>query len=381
MQPLRNLQPPPPAPATSPLPHFSVYDPAAGGQAPTPVKPDLGWTFCQCWTKKMRAGYLAAGRSIHTVRLCDQVASIWAAATTDPPLMALDDSHAAAFVAALQEGRSVNTANKLRAHASRMFRTLCPRGPRRHDRGNWGLLVESPWFELPDRQRPDRDRDFTREELRTWFQAALAAPPSGNLLGLHAGVFTAALVLFCYNTAVRIDTALKATWPMLARWRPGYLSAPPEIMKGRKNGQRIYLNTWARAAIAVIRSMAGPDEPRLFPWRGWPGNNGWFYERCRRLIRPLAIRPGIDPFHGLRATCATWLAEASGDGMLVSIVLGHAQSSVAVRHYINGGIAARWLDQLPQPWDAIGPDGKAVRGQPPDWLADPRRADPQRRLF
>jgi integrase len=85
-------------------------------------------------------------------------------------------------------------------------------------------------------------------------------------------------------------------------------------------------------AAGFVPTATGPVFTNL---RGGPLNGGWvthhFYELCRAAGIPRL------PFHRLRATYASRLAEAGVSDLDIARLLGHARSTVTKQHYIAAG--------------------------------------------
>ena len=89
------------------------------------------------------------------------------------------------------------------------------------------------------------------------------------------------------------------------------------------------------------------DRELVFPLEHWPK---WFYDQFHKLQAAAGI-PRSKQFglHALRKTCATLLWGVAPQA--AQLALGHAAANVTMRHYIAaGGIVAKALDLLPQPW-------------------------------
>jgi integrase len=85
-------------------------------------------------------------------------------------------------------------------------------------------------------------------------------------------------------------------------------------------------------AAGFVPTATGPVFTNL---RGGPLNGGWlthhFYDLCRAAGIPRL------PFHRLRATYASRLAEAGVSDLDIARLLGHARSTVTKQHYIAAG--------------------------------------------
>ena len=304
----------------------------------------------------MKPKHISAKKlSPRTAAIYDQAVELWESLTSNPTLGEIDGNQDVCerFVAGLESRPGVKKSSKMSADT---IRKLCsplqkilnlagaPCPWNRRQRIGARILQEVPYIERPELTHNPPDGDFTLHEIELWLGACDQAPRCKNLQGLDPFKFHTSLVLFCYNTALRIDTAMTASWEMVDRKRPGWISIPPSIYKGRKYGGDFYLNAFARAAIESIRTSRSD---LLFPWRGWPSSQSWLQEQ-RRVLLALTAIPAHRRFgyHGLRKACLTWLAERNP--MIAAIVGGH-RGGVTQEHYVNPRIVASLLDKLPQP--------------------------------
>jgi integrase len=196
----------------------------------------------------------------------------------------------------------------------------------------------------------DADGDFTLDEVGMWLGVCSRAAKTSNLLGVDPRRWWRAIVIFGFNTGLRIDTIMSATWEMMDRKKPGWITIPSTIYKGHKRGGEFYVNRHARAAIESIRLRS---RERLFPWRGWPSSQRWLQESRRRLLNqsdiPQHRRFG---FHGLRGALLTWLG--GRNPMIASMVAGHSGrsggfSAVTRDYYVNPDAVRELLEAVPQP--------------------------------
>jgi hypothetical protein len=241
-----------------------------------------------------------------------------------------------------------NTVRKLCTNFQKILDLAGPKN--RRNRSPAQLLCDVPYLERPEAVHESPDGDFTLDEIGAWLGVCGRAAHAKNLLGINPKRWWTSLVIFIYNTGLRIDTTMSVTWEMVDRKKPGWITIPAAIYKGRKCGGNFYINSHARAAIEALRTR-GRD--RLFPWNGWPDSQRWLQENRCRLLRmtdiPLHRQFG---FHGLRESLLTWLA--SKNPMVASIVGGHRGkadgfSAVTRDHYVNPDIVRELLEQVPQP--------------------------------
>ncbi len=280
----------------------------------------------------------------------------WTELTPNPPLESIDDALAADFVDALAARKtrrgppvSPNTVRKTCTHLQLILDCAGPKTRRRRRAAELLDAARVPYFERPAERHEEPSDILTLEEIGLWLEACSLAARTRSLPWFNAARaarWWRALVIFAYNTGLRIETIMGATWDMLDRdpGRPGWMIVPAAIAKGQRGG-RYYVNRAARAAIDGLGTRAAAGA--LFPWRGWPRSATWLHASRRKIQArsrlPADRRIG---FHGLRKALATWLA--ARNAMVASIVLGH-RGGVTQRHYVDPAIIVDLLEQVPQP--------------------------------
>lgn len=287
-----------------------------------------------------------------TLTLDRQALEMWRTYTGDPPLRIIDDFTCAQFVAGIKsrpgyrgaEHVSPNTVRKLARH----LQAILDRAGRRSRRNRLGAGLfgdQVPYIERPKaRRKPPRD-NFTLDEIAIWLSACDSALATRNLLGIVPAKWWRALVLFLYNTGLRIDTAMRIEWAMLDAQERDWLEVPASIYKGGEHGLSLYINAPAREAVESIRQFS---DPRVFPWKGWPQSASWLQACRRRMLAGAGIaeqrRFG---FHGLRKALASWIAPRNW--MMAKVILGHSTADVTKEHYVNPDVMREILDRVPQP--------------------------------
>jgi len=271
----------------------------------------------------------------------------WREITGDPPLNEIDEYVTAEFVAGLKtkpgrRGQSMarSTIAKHCIHAQFVLDRAGPRSRRMRNAAR--LIDEPPGIEKP-RQSNAMRLPLTLEQLQAWIESSSNAT-SPRLPGVDPVAWWRALILFGYNTALRIDCMMRLEWSMVGE--DNWLTVPPEIFKGHEHGGLFFLNQAARDAIKPLRD-AGHD--RIFPFRNWPSSSSWLQEQRRRQWGRADIdQPGCG-FHALRRSSLTWLA---GKNELVArLVAGHvAGGDMLAGHYVDRKqVVSELLEQLPQP--------------------------------
>ena len=209
-------------------------------------------------------------------------------------------------------------------------------------RGLFGIDPETGTQRMPPAMCGDDWPDVTNKkkpalrvrQIEEWIDAVAGAqkPMGGHPLGF----WNACLVVWCRNTAMRIESTIAAEWS----WLDGHwLTIPPSAIKGKKTELKIYVNSWALGAARAIRTK----NPRIFSWD---------FTECYLLsvLRKAAPNP-LWRTHRLRSTFATELV-----GKKLEIVarcqLGH-KGGVTQEHYTEyEKVAPEVLEDpkvLPQP--------------------------------
>lgn len=291
---------------------------------------------------------IGRGADPKTIDLDRAALKHWEELTSNPSLKDISEFDTAEFVASVMEcdGRHGNkmSPNTVRKHCIHLQFILDRAGPRSRTLRNAARLIdEPPGFEKPKARKAARPALLSLNEIAAWIHVADHAD-TPNMDRVDAATWWKVLVLFAYNTGLRIDTVMRLEWVMLDS--AGWLTVPPEIYKGHEHGGTFYVNQPARAALELIRPF-GYD--RLFPWTGWPKSSSWLQEQRRRLWRTAGIDWPGNGFHGLRRALLTWI---SGRNDLVArLVAGHSAGNDMLRgHYVDRkSVVSELLEQVPQP--------------------------------
>jgi integrase len=281
-----------------------------------------------------------------TIQLDEAALNHWESLSSNPPLAEITEYHMADFVAALmqQPGRGGKTMNPntVRKHLAHLQFALDRAGPRDHRkmRNAAQLIPLPPAFELPKPRQRKSPMILSLDEIARWIDAcSTTVVPEPE-----APVWWRALVIFTYNTGLRIDCVMRLEWSMLRS--DGWLDVPAEIYKGHEHGGEFYVNKAARAAIRPLKSL-GTD--RIFPWTSWPASESWLQEQRRRQWVAAKIKQPGNGFHGLRRTLLTWLS--GRNDLIARMVAGHAAGGDMLHgHYASKrSIIPELLEQVPQP--------------------------------
>lgn len=289
----------------------------------------------------------AAGRADKTLDLDRTALKLWREITGDPPLEEIDQWTCSEFVAQLCKrpgkcGAKRISPNTVRKHCTHLQLFLDRAGPRsRINRLGQDLLEAPPYLERPKKRYKPATDSLSVDEIARWLDACPRARLPRKMRGFHAETYWRALVLFTYNTGLRIDTVMCLTRRMLDG---DWLIVPPEIYKGGSHGGQFFVNRHARAAIESVRQTVCPT---IFPWPGWPKSDSWLQEHRRRLWEIAGIRrPGVG-FHGLRKALITWVA--AQNAMLAKMVAGHSTGDVTQECYVHPHVVEEIMQRVPQP--------------------------------
>jgi integrase len=186
---------------------------------------------------------------------------------------------------------------------------------------------------------------YTVDEIGLWLAACRHAKAAKNLCGCDPPLWHKSLVRFLYNTGLRIDTALMVEWSMVDHDRKHWITIPPELMKGGRQGGIFYLNRAARHAAETMR-IAG--QPRLFLWSGWPQSQNWLHATRRKILAASEIPPDRRfGYHGLRRCLINYAA--TKNGLLAEMIAGHRGGSVTREYYVQPDAVVELLESIPQP--------------------------------
>ena len=200
------------------------------------------------------------------------------------------------------------------------------------------LIDRAPWAR-PPRQAIGIPRTVPEELLNDVYLAAVCTN-APRIDGFKPPAWWRALIVLAVNTGLRHKTLFSVRMDEID-WQGRRLVIRPRSMKNRRP-KVIHLNDTALEHLRKIRT----DRELVFPW---PFHPRTFYLQFHRLQREAGIAPK-DHFglHMLRKTLATNLAEESLSA--AQFTLGHANSAVTEKHYIDGGrAAASALDRMHQP--------------------------------
>lgn len=283
-------------------------------------------------------------------RALDDIAlKYWGEFTGDPPLKKITRETVMKFVRGLKSlpGRDGNmAASTQRTRIVHLQSILYMAGPQTPDREMASGLFKKALPRIPKPKAVETNPKILPMPLiEAWLNACDHAR-SPRLPNIDPPTWWRSLIIFAYNTALRIDTIMHAERAWLDD--DGWLNVPAWAYKGGRRSRRFYVNAFARKAIEALEG-AGYD--KFFPWRNWPRSNRWLQE-CRTT---LWVKAGIkgqrgNGFHGLRRKALNEVAQR--DLQLARVVAGHVRGDVLVEHYLDRDALIRQaLDGLRQPFD------------------------------
>jgi integrase len=198
-----------------------------------------------------------------------------------------------------------------------------------------------PRIKLPKPRHKAPEDYFEIDEIERWIAAAQSAAVP-QIPGVPPALWWQALIIYAYNTGLRIGTLLAVKFAWHRRDREGrlWVEIPPGIDKGG-DAERVYVNRAAEEVMEMIRT----ERANVFPW-----------PHCRRHLDTIRLellaRAGIPEhrrwgFHGLRKSSAGQIAETRMD--VAQMQLGHAGIEMTRRHYVSQNVVAATMEQMPQP--------------------------------
>lgn len=316
-------------------------DPVTGRRMPDDLHPQM--SLYEFWYMYVLPVVLDAGGAAD-LNICQYRESLrlWEEYTGGPALCDIDDYVCAEFVSAMKNrewrGKRVKS-NTVRKHCIAVAKCLRLAGPRDYRTpAGQGLIRQVPYMPTPVDTADPPARDLSMEEIEAWL-AACADARRPNLNGIDTAAWWTALILWSYNTGMRIGTTLTVTWSM---FEDHWLVVPAAQMKGRRRGRKIWINQFARAAIETIRT----DDDRLFSWSNLLAS---FHQVRRAAFEDLiAANPGRFAMHNLRRSLLTWLS--MHNHFVARLQAGHSLAGdVLARFYVNPAIVRELMEKVPQP--------------------------------
>jgi integrase len=310
----------------------------------------LGEFFDECFVPLWIQGQSLAPRTLEAYR---ESIDRWVRLTGDPPLPAVDDFVAAAFVHDLstQSGRKAEIMAKatIRKHIQHVQLVLDFAGPKTRQRPDAQQLLRRPIFlKKPRADYHPPDGDFTLDEIHKLYRACSVMTRPGHLSPVTPCDWWRVLLVVAYYSGLRIGALMLLEYKMINR---EWLRVPAGISKGRK-GIRQYLSSEARREIERIRT----ERQTIFDWRNWPRNKVSLHEHRRKLLVAAGLPEGRQfGFHGLRRAHLTVLnLEAAQIGARAAQrSAGHASVATTMGSYINAAVSERLvaeaIERMPSP--------------------------------
>lgn len=202
-------------------------------------------------------------------------------------------------------------------------------------------LIQPPAIPKPRVEVGDVEDCWTLTEIAMLLEACEFATTPRSL-GLSACAWWRCLVLFAYNTGLRIGTLRKLRWDWEDRDELGlWLKIPAHAMK-MKRGFKCHVNAHAEAILQRLRSLPGE---LIFPW---PYSDGYLQKRRVRLLERSQIPTQRHfGFHALRKACATELGMISS--VAAEMQMAHAGKNVTRDSYTHRRLLVEKHKQLPRP--------------------------------
>jgi integrase len=292
---------------------------------------------------------------------------LWTELSGDPPLGRTTVATCRTFVEGLlrRPGKRAGTRIRQRTaqkHCAALQQILDMAAPQTKEnkeaateRGLFWLPGEqprsAPWFPpIVMRNEEGLPKDVLRvEEIRAWLDACrFARQPVLSAAG-DAATWWRSLILFAYNSGLRIGTILKLRRSMLRGLDDGtiWLDIPGKIAKQGKTTPQV-LSTHAQRALAMLSTA-----DVIYPWP-----HTLKHLHCVRHV--LQTRAGIPidrqyGFHALRGSNATELFAIDPDAARAN--LNHEKLATTTRHYVavdslvkaQARRTSAALERIPQP--------------------------------
>jgi len=293
---------------------------------------------------------VAMDLSPKTIDLDEIALKYWRRFTGDPPLKKITRKTVLKFAMGLKTlpGRDGNMApSTQQTRIVHMQTILHLAGPQTPDHDMAVGLFKRPLPRIPRPKVVQGDpKMLPMRQIEAWLRACDYAG-SPRLPNIHPPTWWRALILYTYNTGMRIDTIMKSEWAWLDD--EGWLSVPAWAYKGGRMFRRFYVNSFAREAIEVLRD-SGYD--RIVPWPNYPESDRWLQDRRAWLWKKAGITDQKgNGFHGLRRTLLNEVAKE--DIEVARVVAGHTRGDVLMEHYVNRDeLISQALDGVRQPFDA-----------------------------
>lgn len=222
------------------------------------------------------------------------------------------------------------------------------------------VVVEAPQIEPPEVEAGPPPDGYSLEQIHNLLGVCDRARPLPRIQW-SPSAWWRAVFLFAYNTAMRPETLFGLKWD---HFPPGHelnepgstprvVDVPKEILKGRRNTQRIWINDAAAEAIAPLRRPSG----RIFGWP-WPTAESTLRHELNRLLALAGIpRDGKDdpsPFYGFRRAFATQCIQIAHEAapIAATLMMNHKPPNLRILlgHYANPiPLLQQVLPRLPQP--------------------------------
>lgn len=335
---------------------LSPSTPGGNGTATGPPALSPALTLREFFEQYVLPVYLRGRRAAEsTVGQWRESVRLWAAYTGGPPLGAIDDYVCAEFVAGLSARKwrgTILSPNTVRKHVVPIAKILSLAGPRtQREPAGKGLLAEVPYLPKPPERVEPSERDLSLAEIEQWM-AACDGATRPRIAGVEPADWWRALILWQYNTGLRIECSLSVEWSMLG---PRWLEVPARLVKGRKRGVKIWINEAARAAVARVRT----GSPRIL---SYPYQAKSFHAQRRAVVARIdGEHSERFKTHNLRRSLLTWLARHNP--LVAKLQAGHSMGGdVLGKFYVNPSVVERLMSRVPQPVEAADDRQKRLPG-------------------
>jgi integrase len=239
----------------------------------------------------------------------------------------------------------IRSAATRRKHLKQLQFMLDLAGPASRERDAAGIIELPPKIASPKGSASITKRPIDLAEIGRLLTACQSAFWQKNKLSLPACAWWRCLLLFLYNTGLRIETTMLLRWEWLEQdgdehW---WLAIPAHAMK-RDEPFQCFVSPAALAALQPLRAINSPLI-FAFPW-GVNQARRKFLQLLKEAAVPLR---GLEQnkFHALRRSC--WIELQKISFVAGKLQLGHSTRDVSINHYSGVAALVDAHARLPQP--------------------------------
>ena len=275
------------------------------------------------------------GRDRNTISIYERVVRYWTEIVGNIDLAVITEEHIWKFKKGLagKSGKKPGThmvSNTIRKYIRQLAPMLDMAGPKdsKNKRG-LGILADVPELNPPAEVYRDAEDTLTRDEIKRWIEAAKSRRAS-DISGVDSSVWWESLLLFLYNTGIRIGAVVQMRWDWIDYERR---IIKQEKLPGVKSTYIAVLNREAMEMLDRMKKISpyiGNDD-RVF---GWDMHPRTLYDHANKQQALAGIpKDRRFKFHAIRKYFGSELAK---ENLAVATkALGHSNPTVTARYYLN----------------------------------------------